>query len=372
MNLTQKFPDLSVPPHILAIKPYEPGKPIEELEREYGIPGSVKLASNENPLGPSPVAMAAMQKAIGSLHRYPDGGAFELTRILSRHLGVPPEMIVFGNGSDELIGLLCQALLMPGDEVILPRPSFLIYDIMSRSVGATPVAVPLKGLSIDLDGVLEAVTPATRMVFINNPNNPTGTIIQKDAFERFLAALPPRVMVVVDEAYIEFVRDDACAIGTDYLDGPNPLAVLRTFSKAYGLAGLRIGYGVMHEEIRSLINRIRMPFNASTLAQVAAGAAIQDTDFLEKTRRVVHDGLAYLYDALAAMGLACFPTQSNFFLIDMKQDAGEVFEKMLRQGVIVRSMASYGFPEYIRVNVGLPEENERLLEALKTIVSADS
>jgi histidinol-phosphate aminotransferase len=372
MKLTPKFPDLSVPPHILAIKPYEPGKPIEELEREYGIPGSVKLASNENPLGPSPAALAAMQEAIGSLHRYPDGGAFELTRILSRHLGVPPEMIVFGNGSDELIGLLCHALLMPGDEVVLPRPSFLIYDIMARSVGAKPVAVPLKSLSIDLDGVLDAVTPETRMVFINNPNNPTGTIIQKDAFERFLQALPPRVMVVVDEAYIDFVRDGSCAIGTDYLDGPNPMAVLRTFSKAYGLAGLRIGYGVMHEEIRSLINRIRMPFNASTLAQVAAGAAIQDAAFIEKTCRVVHDGLDFLFDALAAVGLACFPTQSNFFLIDMKQDAGEVFEKMLRQGIIVRSMASYGYPEYIRVNVGLPEENKRLVEALTKIVTSEA
>jgi histidinol-phosphate aminotransferase len=372
MNLTRKYPDLSVPPHILAIDPYVPGKPIEELEREYGIPGSVKLASNENPLGPSPRAMEALQDAIGSLHRYPDGGAFELTRILSRHLGLPPEMIVFGNGSDELIGLLCHALLMPGDEVILPRPSFLIYDIMARSMGAKPVAVPLKSLSIDLDGVLDAVTPATRMVFINNPNNPTGTIIEKGGFERFLKALPPRVMVVVDEAYIEFVRDGGCAVGTDYLDGPNPMAVLRTFSKAYGLAGLRIGYGVMHEEIRSLINRIRMPFNASIPAQVAAGAAIQDTAFLKKTRQVVHDGLAYLFDALKSIGLTCFPTQSNFFLIDMKQDAGEVFEKMLRQGVIVRSMVSYGFPEYIRVNVGLPEENRRLVAALEKVQASDS
>ncbi len=368
MNITKRFPDLFVPPHILSIEPYVPGKPIEELEREYGIPGSVKLASNENPLGPSPMAMKAMESAIGKVHRYPDGGAFELTRILSEHLGVPPEMIVFGNGSDELIGLLCHTLLMPGSEVVLPQPSFLIYDIMTRSMGARPVNVPLKSLSIDLDAALGAVTDDTRMVFINNPNNPTGTIIRKEAFEKFLAKLPPRVMVVVDEAYIEFVRDKACAVGTDYLDGPNPLAVLRTFSKAYGLAGLRIGYGIMPREIRDLINRIRMPFNASVLAQVAAGAAIKDTDFLEKTKRVIWDGLSYLFDAVGSLGLTCFPTQSNFFLIDMKQNAGEVFEKMLRRGVIVRSMASYGFPEYIRVNVGLPEENERFVEALEGIL----
>lgn len=366
--MTKRFPDLFVPPHILAIDPYVPGKPMDELEREYGIPDSVKLASNENPLGPSPMAIAAMESALGTLHRYPDGGAYRLTRIVAEHLGVPPEMIVFGNGSDELIGLLCHSLLMPGDEVVLPQPSFLIYDIMTRSMGAVPVSVPLKSLSIDLEGVLAAVSPKTRMVFINNPNNPTGTIIRKGAFEDFLGKLPPRVMVVVDEAYIEFVRDEACAIGTDYLNGPNPVAVLRTFSKAYGLAGLRIGYGIMDEEIRQLINRIRMPFNASTPAQVAAGAAVKDTAFLEKTRQVIHDGLVHLTNALASLGLTCFPTQSNFFLIDMKQDAGEVFEKMLRQGVIVRSMVSYGFPQYIRVNVGLPEENERFIAALKNIL----
>ena len=348
-----------VPSHILSIKPYVPGKPIEELEREYGISGSVKLASNENPLGPSPKAVKAMESALGSLHRYPDGGAFGLTRILSEHLGLPPEMIVFGNGSDELIGLLSHAFLRPGDEVVLPRPSFLIYEIMTRSMGAVPVPVPLKSLSIDLDAIIDAITPNTRMVFITNPNNPTGTIIRKEK-------LPSRVMLVVDEAYIEFVRDDACAVGTDYLYGPNPVAVLRTFSKAYGLAGLRIGYGVMPEEIRSLLNRIRMPFNASTLAQVGAGAALKDSGFLEKTLRVVHEGLEYMFSALAALGLTSFPTQSNFFLIDLKRDADEVFEKLLRRGIIVRSMASYGYPEYIRVSVGLPEENERFVNALKS------
>lgn len=368
IKMNKRFPDLRIPPHILSIRPYKPGKPIEELEREYGISHSVKLASNENPLGPSPKALEAMKKALGDLNRYPDGGAFNLTQIVAGHLDVPPETIVFGNGSDELIGLLAQTFLMPGDQVVLPQPSFLIYDIMSRSVGAVPVAVPLNALSIDLDRVIEAVTPDTRMVFINNPNNPTGTIINKKAFEKFLGELPPRVMVVVDEAYIDFVRDKTCAIGTDYLNGSNPVAVLRTFSKAYGLAGLRIGYGIMPPEIRDLINRIRMPFNASTLAQVAAGAALKDTTFLEKTLQVVQEGLAYLKEALTLLGLTCFPTQSNFFLIDMKRDADEVFEQMLHQGVIVRSMASYGFPEYIRVNVGLPEENERFVAALKNIL----
>ena len=366
--MTERFSDFLVPSHILGIKPYVPGKPIAELEREYGIPGSIKLASNENPLGPSPKALAALEGVLSSLHRYPDGGAYHLTRKIAEHLGVSPDMIVCGNGSDDLIGLLTRAFLMPGDEVILPTPSFLIYDITTRSVGAIPVVVPLKNLSIDLDGILEAVTPRTRMVFINNPNNPTGTILRKTEFEAFLAKLPSRIMVVVDEAYIEFVRDEACALGLDYLDGPHPMAVLRTFSKAYGLAGLRIGYGVMQREVRDILHRIRMPFNTSIPAQAAAAEALEDRDFLEKTLATVHEGLEYLFGAVEKLGLTCYPTQSNFFLIDMKRSAAEVFEKMLRQGVIIRSMTSYGFPTFIRISVGTPAENERFVTALGNIL----
>jgi histidinol-phosphate aminotransferase len=361
---------LNVPPHIAAIKPYEPGKPLEELEREYGITDSVKLASNENPLGPSPLAVRAMEKAMGKLHRYPDGSAYELNEKLAGYLNVSRDAIILGNGSDEIIGMLTRALLQPGDEAVLPRPSFLMYDITIRSSAATPVYVPLNNLAIDLEKMADAITSKTRLIFVNNPNNPTGTMITRSEFETFLSKVPAGVVVVLDEAYIEFARDERCASGLDYLDASVPVVTLRTFSKAYGLAGLRVGYGVMPVALQELLNRIRQPFNVSSLAQIAAIHALDDTAFLAQTLRVVHEGIDYLYGELDKMGLQYFPTQANFFLIDVKRNAADVFEKMLRQGVIVRSMVSYGFPEYIRINAGLSEENERFIQALKMVLSA--
>ena len=342
---------------------------MEEVEREYGISDSVKLASNENPLGPSPKAMAAITHALSKLNRYPDGAAHDLTRALSRHLDVPAESLILGNGSDELIGLLCMALLQPGDEAIIPRPSFLMYDISVRATGATPVFMPLRDMAIDLEGILGRITPETRMVFICNPNNPTGTIVEKNSFRGFLDKLPSNVAVVIDEAYAEFVRDAAYARGMAFLPEYPNLAVLRTFSKAYGLAGLRIGYGVMAQELAELLHRIRPPFNASSLAQAGALAALGDQEFLQKTVSLVHNGLDDLYTALEARGIHYIPSQANFFMIDMGKSADAVFEQMLRLGIIVRSMKSYGYPEFIRINAGLPEENQRFLKALDTIRS---
>lgn len=363
-----RFMNLNVPAHIAAIDPYVPGKPLSELEREYGISDSIKLASNENPLGPSPMAIAAMENAFGQLHRYPDGGAFELVEKLASHFNVPRGSVVLGNGSDEIIGMLTRALLVSGDEAVLPRPSFLMYDIMIRCSDATPVYVPLNNLAIDLDKMAAAITPKTRLIFVNNPNNPTGTMVSKTEFDAFLAKVPPGVVVVVDEAYIEFVRDENCAIGIDYLNASVPVVTLRTFSKAYGLAGLRVGYGIMPEELVSVMNRVRQPFNVSSLSQIGAEHALNDTAFLKKSLQVVHDGIDYLVAELTQMGVRSFPTQANFFLIDVARNAADVFENMLRQGVIVRSMVSYGFPEYIRINAGLPEENARFIEALKRVL----
>ncbi|RLC30318.1 MAG: histidinol-phosphate transaminase [Deltaproteobacteria bacterium] len=359
---------INVPEHILSIAPYTPGKPIEELEREYGIQNSVKLASNENPLGPSPMAVAAAVKALNNLHRYPDGAAHDLSAKLAGRLGVNPENIVLGNGSDEVIALLAQALLRPGDEVVIPRPSFLMYDITVRSVGATPVYVPLTELHIDLDAVKESITAATRMIFICSPNNPTGTVVCKSDMERFLADLPENIVVVLDEAYLEFVRDPDAAKGNDYIDESRPLVSLRTFSKAYGLAGMRVGYGIMPSVLSNLLHRIRLPFNVSLPAQAAAGAALDDDGFLEKSVCLVHEGLEFLYHALDEMGLGYFPTQTNFFLVDVARDAHDVFEKLLGHGIIVRSMRSYGYNEYLRVNVGLPEENRRFVTALAEVL----
>ncbi len=359
---------LSAPDYILAIKPYSPGKPLEELEREYGISDSIKLASNENPLGPSPLAVKAIKDAIGKLNRYPDGSGHDLVRNIAEKLGVSTGNIVLGNGSDEIIGMLTRALLRPGDEAIMPYPSFLMYNIMVCCAGATPVQVPLKSLSVDLDGIRDRISSRTRMIFICNPNNPTGTVISKKDFKDFLQSIPNEVLLVVDEAYIEFVRDKNGAISIDYLDSGVALVTLRTFSKAYGLAGLRIGYGIMPQEIASLLNRVRQPFNANSLAQVGASAALEDKAFLEKTVSLINEGLDFLYESLDRMNIKYFPTQANFFLIDIGKDADEVFEKMLKQGVIVRSMTSYGYPNYIRINVGLHEENVRFLNALEKII----
>ncbi len=359
---------ISAPDYILSIKPYVPGKPLEEVQREYGIEKSVKLASNENPLGPSPKAIEAISESLASLNRYPDGSGYMLVNKLSARLGVSPSNIVLGNGSDDIIAMLARVFLKPGCEVIIPHPSFLMYEISAKASGASLVKVPLNSLSIDLDGIKNAVTGKTRMIFLCNPNNPTGTIITNDEFEKFAKDIPENVILVVDEAYIEFVRDLSCLDSMTYLDGKNPLVILRTFSKAYGLAGLRIGYGITSVEISDLLNRVRQPFNTSLPAQAGACAALDDTKFLENTIRTVHDGLDFLYESLDGMGVEYFPTQANFMLINVKKNAHEVFEAMLRQGVIVRSMTSYGYPEFIRINSGTPYENKKFIKAFEKVM----
>jgi histidinol-phosphate aminotransferase len=359
---------LHIPDHILDIDPYVPGKPMEELEREYGISDSIKIASNENPLGPSPKAVAAIRETLADLHRYPDGAGHELVAGLAAKFNVEPSNIVIGNGSDEIIGLLTKTLLDVGGEVILPRPSFLMYDICARSDGASVVSVPLAGLNIDLDAILERVTRRTQMIFLCNPNNPTGSIITQEQFDRFLSALEPGIVVVVDEAYIEFAKDPNCLSGLTALDRDRPVVTLRTFSKVYGLAGLRVGYGVMPKSLAEILNRVRPPFNVNALAQTAAVAALEDHEFIQRTIAAVHQGLEFLAKALDKMGVTYFPTETNFFLIDIKGEADDLFEAMLRQGVIVRSMRSYGYPHYIRINVGLPEENRRFIEALQRVL----
>ncbi|NVM20984.1 MAG: histidinol-phosphate transaminase [Desulfobacterales bacterium] len=360
---------VKVPEYIAGLEPYVPGKPIEELEREYGISGSIKLASNENPIGPSPKAVEAIMGALKNLHRYPDGNSFRLVQGLAEKLKVSSNQIVLGNGSNEIIELLVRTFLQKDDAVIMPAASFLMYEIMVQASGAKPVKVPLKDRVVDLEGMAERISADTRMIFVNNPNNPTGTIVSKSALEDFLERVPREVILVMDEAYIEFVRDKACPTGLGYLDGNKTVVTLRTFSKAYGLAGLRIGYGVMRKELAGLIHRVRQPFNTNSLAQIGALAALNDDAFFTETLGLVHEGLDFLYEQIDIMGLRYFPSQTNFFLIDVQQDANEVFEKMLGMGVIVRPMAAYGYPACIRVNVGLPEENRRFIETLKEALS---
>jgi len=359
---------LSVPDYILSLKPYVAGKPLEELEREYGISDAVKLASNENPLGPSPLAIKAIEQAVQELHRYPNGASYHLCERLSKRFGVEKENIILGNGSDDIIAMLARVLLQPGDEAVLPRPSFLFYEIMIRCSGAIPVEVPLKDNLTDLDGMLERIGPKTRLVFLTNPHNPTGALIAKPALDDFVAALPENVVLIIDEAYIEFVREPNCPKSIDYLDSGKIIVGLRTFSKAYGLAGLRIGYGLMPSFLAEILNRIRQPFNVNSLAQAAAIAALDDEKFLKVTVKLVSEELGYIYAALDDRGIEYLKSQANFLLITVGKNANQVFEDLLKLGVIVRSMTSYGYPDCIRVNVGLHEENIRMLEALGKVL----
>lgn len=355
----------SVPEHIASLVPYPPGKPIEELEREYGITDSIKLASNENPLGPSPKAMQAVTGALSRLHRYPDGSGYYLRKRLSEKYALPFDGIVLGNGSNEIIELAIRAFLVPGDEVIMPAPSFLVYKLAVQTMGGKAIHIPLKRFAIDLEKTAGAVTPRTKMIFVNNPNNPTGTLVSKRDFDVFLDRIPPEIVVVLDEAYIEFARDPDTPNGFDCIGRQGPFViVLRTFSKAYGLAGLRIGFGAMNPFLADYLHRVRQPFNTGTLAQIAALAALDDEDFLRKTQRVVWDGLQYLYREVERLRLNYLPSEANFFLIEVPGPAKWFYEAMLRQGVIVRAMSSYGMENHIRINAGLPEENERFIRTL--------
>jgi histidinol-phosphate aminotransferase len=357
-----------VQPHLFHLSPYQAGKPLEELARELGLRDAIKLASNENPLGPSPKALEAIQAHLSSLHRYPDSHAYYLKEDLARHLGLSPRQLILGNGSDEILDLLVRAVVPPGGEVISTTHTFLMYGLLTQAVGGVFRAVPLKEMTVDLEAVARAVTSATRLIILNNPNNPTGTVFYRRDWEAFLEQLPPTVTVVLDEAYIEFADDPAVPGSVEYVSETRPLVGLRTFSKAYGLAGLRVGYGFGPSELLDYLNRLRLPFNVNRLAQVGARAALTDTEFLARTRKLVWEGRAFLQEGLARLGLTVVPSQANFLLIHLGRPGREVYEAMLREGVIIRAMDAYGFPEHIRVNVGLPEENARFLSALQKVL----
>ena len=350
------------------IKPYEAGKPLKEVEREYGITNAVKLASNENPFGFSPRVNTAVEKHLSSMNRYPEPIAHSLCRKLARKFSVSKENMVLGNGSDDIIALLAHGFLDPGDEAVMPLPSFLMYEISVKTAKGIPVMVPLEDFTTNLSGLVRAVTPKTKMVFVTNPFKPTGAVITRDEFSSFAAGIPEDVLIVVDEAYIEFVRDESVYNSLALPLADPRIVTLRTFSKAYGLAGFRIGYGVMNREVAEILNRIRQPFNVNSLAQVAAEAAFSDEPFLEKSIQGTRDGIEYLSSALTQMGLTVLPTQSNFLMVDMKVDSKVIFEKMLGLGIVVRSMASYGFDTFLRINTGTPEENKACVVALQEVL----
>lgn len=348
---------------------YEPGKPIEELKRELGIKSVIKLASNENPVGLSPKALSAILKAAKNVNRYPDGNSFYLREKLSKFLGVGKNEIIFGNGSNEIIEFVVRAYLDAGEEVVISEPTFLIYKIVVAIQGGKSVIVPLKNFTYDLPAMKKAMTPNTKIVFISNPNNPTGTSVGRKEFEEFLKGLPRNVIVIVDEAYNEFVERKDFPKALDYINKANVI-VLRTFSKAHGLSGLRIGYGVAKPELIEYMEKVRQPFNINLLAQVAALASLEDIKFIDGIRRLVLKEKHSIYNSLDKMGIDYVKSDTNFILINVKRNSREVFNEMLKQGVIVRDMAAYDLKNYIRVTVGKKTENERFIKILKKIVDS--
>jgi histidinol-phosphate aminotransferase len=357
-----------IPPWLASLVPYQPGKPVEEVEREYGIRDSIKLASNENPLGPSPRAVEALRGALAGIHRYPDGGGFYLKQRLAAKLGVSIDQIALGNGSNEILEFVARTFLRPGEDAVMSEQAFVVYASVVQSAAGIPRAVPLREFTHDLDAIAAAVRKSTRLVFLGNPNNPTGTIYPRAAFERLLERLPGDVVVVADDAYAEYVSDPEYPRTLDYLRPDRLLITLRTFSKIYGLAGLRIGYGIGPTELVAALERIRQPFNVNVLGQVAALAALDDDEHVERSRRANREGMLFLERELTRLGLAYVPSQANFVLVRVGA-GGEVYERLLRRAVIVRPMGGYGFPEHVRVTVGTAEENRRFVDALEGALS---
>ncbi|MFI4887976.1 MAG: histidinol-phosphate transaminase [Burkholderiales bacterium] len=361
-NAVERAPD-----YIRAIAPYVGGKPIDEVARELNLDPStiIKLASNENPRGPSRNVLAAIAAAVADLPRYPDGNGFALKAALSSRHGVRPEQIVLGNGSNDVLELATQAFLRPGDHAVYSQYGFIVYLLATKARGALGIEVPAKAHGHDLDAMRAAITPRTRLVFVANPNNPTGTWHAGDAVESFIASVPGDVIIVLDEAYNEFLEPTEQANATAWISRYPNLIVSHTFSKAHGLAALRIGYGVMDAAVADLLNRVRQPFNVNALAQAAALAALDDVQYVEDSRRLNRAGMRQLEAGLRAQSVPFLPSRGNFILIEVG-DAPAIDQALLRQGVIVRPVANYGLPTSLRITVGTSAENERFLGALAT------
>jgi histidinol-phosphate aminotransferase len=361
---------LPVSPFLKTLPTYQPGRPIEEVARELGLPAEsiIKVASNENPFGPSPLAVAAMQKAVPHVNLYPDGNAFYLKQKLAAKLGVEPANLVLGNGSNEIIEFVAHALLAPGTDIVVSQYCFAIYPIVAKMTGADVITVPAQNYGHDLPAMLKAITTRTRIVFVANPNNPTGTLAPRAELIDFVNRVPDDVLLVLDEAYIEFLGDPVDLVPLIRLGARKNLILMRTFSKIYGLAGLRIGYGIAPAELAAALEKIRQPFNANLLAQTAALAALDDDEHVRKTRANNFTGLEFFAKAFRQLDLEFIPSSANFILVRVGEGQ-KIFEAMQRQGVITRPMGGYLLPEWIRISIGTPQENERCLGALKNALN---
>ena len=351
----------------MKITPYVPGRSIEEVQKELGAKRWIKLASNENLLGPSPMAIRAIQKELSNIYLYPEGPCTVLRQVLARKFSLPERRVVVSNGADNLILMIANAFVDEGDEVVMADPTFQVYTNVTQMMGGRTVKLRLKDFTHDLDSMLNKVSRKTKLIFICNPNNPTGTIVSEKAFHSFLSELPARVIVVLDEAYGDFVDDPSYPNGLDYIKRGAQVIVLRTFSKVYGLAGLRIGYALGGEDLVDCLYQVRDPFPVHRLAQVAALAALKDRDHTEKSVQLIHEGRKYLYKELDRMGLFYVPSQANFVFIDFGRDSEEIFQSLLREGVIIRPGKVWNYPTFARVTVGRMRDNQRFIKALKKI-----
>ena len=354
------------------LSPYVPGKPVDELARELGlaVDSIVKLASNENPLGPSQKALAAIQAELPELTRYPDGNGFVLKQALANKFALALEQITLGNGSNDILELVARAFLAPGLNAVFSQHAFAVYPLATQAVGAEGRSVPAKDWGHDLPAMLAACDANTRVIFIANPNNPTGTWFDQAQLEAFLGQVPEHILVVLDEAYTEYSAAGELPNGLDYLSRYPNLLVSRTFSKAYGLAALRIGYAASSPVVADVLNRVRQPFNANSLALAAAAAALTDDAYLERSRVLNDQGMQQLTTGFTEQGLSWIASRGNFIAVDVQRDAGPVYQALLREGVIVRPVAGYGMPQHLRVSIGLPEENQRFLEVLRKVLAA--
>ena len=354
---------------IADIKPYIPGKPIQEVRRELGLNDVIKLASNENPLGPSPLAVKAINEAVDRIHLYPDAESYELRNAVSDFLGVPPDHLIFGNGGEEIVTLIGKAFINEGEPCVIPHPAFDAYETVVRIMGGLICFSRLAEYRINLDDMAEKIDEKTKIVFICNPLNPTGTIVTRDELDTFLEGIPSETVVVLDEAYCDFVSDAGYPDGIEYVRRGRNVIVLRTFSKVYGLGGIRIGYGVSRPELIHLLRQVKEPFNVNALAQIGALAALRDREHLERTVSLIHRERAYLYRELSSMGVKFVPTEANFILIDVGLDSTLVFQRMLQRGIIVRPGNIWELPHFIRLTVGTRDQNQRFIKALRDILN---
>ncbi len=354
-------------PQLRDLAVYQPGKPIEETARELGCAADeiIKLASNENPLGPSPKAVAAMRAALNSAHLYPDGGGFYLRDALAAQIGCGGDEIILGSGSNEVIEFLGHAFLNPGDEIVASQHAFVVYKLIAKVFGARTIEAPASEYGHDLDAMADAITPRTRIVFIANPNNPTGTLVRQDAIDRFMARVPERVIVCLDEAYYEYVDDPPDTL--QFVRAGRNVVVLRTFSKIYGLANLRVGYGIAPSALIAVLQKARQPFNVNGIGQAAAVAALADEAHREETKRVTDNGRAYLQEQFAAMGLPFIPSSGNFVLVNVG-DGAAVFREMLQRRIIIRAMKGYALSEWVRISIGTMEQNRACVGALADVL----